>query len=219
MTARLRERAAYATEFAAHAGHELKTPIAAIRGAAELLQQGWREMEPAQRQRFLDNMLQDAERMERLVRGLLELAQIENAPRALPPPLALQPAVAHVLARYGDAVQLRMDAAPRQLAIGEAQLDSVLSNLVDNALRHGGGQPVEVILSEQAGRLAIVVRDRGPGISPNNLPRVFQRFFTTERDRGGTGLGLATVKAIAEARGGSVAVDSGPSGSAFTVVL
>ena len=219
MTDRLRERAAYATEFAAHAGHELKTPIAAIRGAAELLQQGWREMEPGQRQRFLDNMLQDAERMERLVRGLLELAQIENAPRELPAPLALRPAVAHVLARYGDAVQLHMDAAPQQLAIGEAQLDSVLTNLVDNALRHGGGQPVEVTLSEQAGRLAIVVRDRGPGISPGNRARVFQRFFTTERDRGGTGLGLATVKAIADAHGGTVAVETGTQGSTFTVVF
>ncbi|HMI91490.1 MAG TPA: HAMP domain-containing sensor histidine kinase [Polyangiales bacterium] len=219
MTERLRERAAYAAEFAAHAGHELKTPIAAIRGAAELLQQSWQEMEPAQRQRFLDNMQQDAERMERLVRGLLELARIENAPRELPAPLELRSTVAHVLARYGDAVVLSMDAAPQQLAIGEAQLDSVLTNLVDNALRHGGGQPVAVSLSERAGRLSVVVRDRGPGISPGNLPRVFQRFFTTERDRGGTGLGLATVKAIAEARGGHASVETTPTGSAFTVVL
>ena len=219
MTERLRERAAYATEFAAHAGHELKTPIAALRGAAELLQHGWQEMEPAQRQRFLDNMLQDAERMERLVRGLLELARIENAPQQRPAPIALRPAVERALARYGDALALRMDAAPEHAAVGEAQLECVLNNLVDNALRHGTGQPVEVTVRDQAGRLAIAVRDHGAGISPANQARLFQRFFTTERDRGGTGLGLATVKAIAEAHGGSVAVETNAQGSTFTVVL
>ena len=121
--------------------------------------------------------------------------------------------------RYGDAVVLSWRDAPQQLAIGEAQLHSVLFNLVDNALRHGAGQPVEVSLSDRQGRLSIAVRDRGPGISPANVPRLFQRFFTTERDRGGTGLGLAMVKAIAEARGGQVSVDTGPGGSTFTVVL
>jgi signal transduction histidine kinase len=219
MTERLRERAAYASEFAAHAGHEIKTPLAAIRGAAELLQQGWQQMEPAQRQRFLDNIHDDAERMERVVRGLLELAQIENAPRERHPPLSVQHQVEHLLARYGTAVQLRLQAPPAAIAIAEAQLHSVLSNLVDNALRHGAGKPVEVILSAQQERLSIAVRDHGPGISAANQARLFQRFFTTERDRGGSGLGLATVKAIAEARGGSVSVETGPTGSTFTAVL
>jgi signal transduction histidine kinase len=220
MTERLRERAAYASEFAAHAGHEIKTPLAAIRGAAELLQQGWQQMEPAQRQRFLDNIHDDAERMERVVRGLLELARIENAPREPHhPPLSIRRQVEQLLARYGDAVQLRLDAPPDTIAIAEAQLYSVLSNLVDNALRHGAGKPVEVTLSARQERLSIAVRDHGSGISPANQARLFQRFFTTERDRGGSGLGLATVKAIAEARGGSVSAETGPSGSTFTAVL
>lgn len=219
MTARLRERAAYAGEFAAHAGHEIKTPLAAIRGAAELLQQGWEQMEPAQRQRFLDNIHDDAERMERVVRGLLELAQIENALQERHPPLQVVREVEQMLARYGSAVQLQVEAPPETIAISEAQLYTVLSNLIDNALRHGAGQPVLVTLSRRQQRLSIAVRDRGPGISPANQARLFQRFFTTERDRGGSGLGLATVKAIAEARGGSVEVQTGAEGSTFTVVL
>jgi signal transduction histidine kinase len=219
MTARLRERAAYAGEFAAHAGHEIKTPLAAIRGAAELLQQGWEQMEPAQRQRFLDNIHDDAERMERVVRGLLELAQIENAPQQQHPPLPIVREVQQLLARYGDAVQLRVEAPPASLAISEAQLYTVLSNLIDNALRHGAGHPALVTLSRRQERLAVAVRDHGPGIRPANQARLFQRFFTTERDRGGSGLGLAMVKAVAEARGGSVEVQTGPEGSTFTVVL
>ncbi len=220
MTDRLRDRAAYVADFATHASHELKTPITAIRGAAELLQQSWQEMDGAQRERFLANMIDDAERMERLVRRLLELAQIESAPAETATLLAVQPFVARALERYGDAVQLTIgERVPESIAIAEAQLQSVLTNLVDNALRHGAGQPVDVTLSERAGRLQIAVRDRGPGIGDAHRARLFQRFFTTERDRGGTGLGLAIVKATADARGGSVEVESGPEGSTFTVVL
>jgi signal transduction histidine kinase len=220
MTDRLRERAAYVTEFATHASHELKTPITAIRGAAELLQQSWQEMDAAQRQRFLANMIDDAERMERLVRRLLELAQIESAPLEPTALLQVQPFVARVLTRYGDAVRLSVgEGMPDTIAISEAHLHSVLTNLIDNALRHGGGQPVEVTLGQNAGRLTIAVRDRGAGISEAHRKRLFQRFFTTERDRGGTGLGLAIVKAIADARGGRVEVESGAGGSTFRVVL
>ena len=73
--------------------------------------------------------------------------------------------------------------------------------------------------SSEAGRLRIDVSDHGPGISEANQKRLFQRFFTTERDQGGTGLGLAIIKAIANARGGRVAVQSSPAGTTFTVVL
>jgi signal transduction histidine kinase len=219
MTERLRARAEYVSEFAAQASHELKTPITAIRGAAELLQQGWQDMDAAQRQRFLDNVVADAERMEQLVRRLLELAQIENAPAERGESLSPADLASRVLARHGDAVQLELRAPPALIAISEAHLYSVLANLVDNALRHGAGQPVHVTLAGEHGRLRIDVRDRGPGISEANQRRLFTRFFTTERDRGGTGLGLAIVKAIVDARGGSVAVESGPGGTVFTVVL
>jgi signal transduction histidine kinase len=101
--------------------------------------------------------------------------------------------------------------------IDPQQLSSAVGNVVDNALRHGAGRPVEVRLDGRAGGIAVTVRDQGPGISEQNRARIFDRFFTTERDRGGTGLGLAITRAVAEARGGSVTFRTGPSGTTFRI--
>jgi signal transduction histidine kinase len=219
MTEQLRDRATYVAQFASHASHELKTPITAIRGAAELLQQSWNEMQSAQRERFLANIVDDAEHMERLVARLLELARAENAPTDVAPPLAVQAFARHVLERYGDAVELQAVDAPQSVHMPEWQVQSVLVNLVENALRHAPGEHVAVVLRSELGRLRIEVSDRGPGIPEAHRDQLFQRFFTTERDRGGTGLGLAIVKAIADGRSGRVDVRSGAGGSTFTVVL
>ncbi|HKP63617.1 MAG TPA: ATP-binding protein [Polyangiales bacterium] len=221
MTDRLQERARYVAEFASNASHELKTPITAIRGAAELLQHEGASMDAAQRERFSANILEDAERMERLVTRMLELARIENAAPELEraESLAIEAFVRGQLERYGSAVQLEVADPPRVLSIPESHARSVLVNLVDNAVRHGAGKPVRVLLASEAGRLRLDVIDQGPGVSPANRERLFQRFFTTERDRGGTGLGLAIVKAVAEARGGRVSARVTPEGSTFSVVL
>jgi signal transduction histidine kinase len=218
MTERLQARAHYVTEFATNASHELKSPITAMLGAVELLSQH-ADMDPEQRSRFLANMAEDARRMERLVTRMLELARIESAASDVVEPLDVRALATHALARHGAAVELVWDDAPETVAIAEAHLRSVLVNLVDNALRHGAGQPVRVRLGTERGRLRIDVSDRGPGISAANQARLFQRFFTTQRDRGGTGLGLAIVRAIAEARGGRVEAASSTAGSTFTVVL
>lgn len=219
MTDQLRERAQYVAQFASHASHELKTPITAIRGAAELLQQSWVEMHDAQRERFLANIVDDAEHMERMIAGLLELASIENAPADEAPPLQVRAFVKHVLERYGGAVELRVEDAPDIVRALDWHVQSVLVNLVENALRHAPDARAVVALRAEGGRLRIDVSDRGPGIPETHRGQLFQRFFTTERDRGGTGLGLAIVKAIAEGRGGRVGVESGSGGSTFTVVL
>jgi signal transduction histidine kinase len=219
MTERLERRARYVAEFASNASHELKTPITAVRGAAELLQQHWTEMGVEQRDRFLANITEDAERMERLVTRLLELARIENAGTDEAVRVAIPDFAARFIERYDGRVELALEQPPATLEIAESHLHSVFSNLIDNALRHGAGKPVSVRLEAEGGRLRIAVRDEGPGVSEANRQRLFQRFFTTERDRGGTGLGLAIVKAIAESRGGRVSVESGSTGSTFTVVV
>jgi len=222
MTERLEARARYVAEFASNASHELKTPITAVRGAAELLSQHWTEMDAPQRTRFLVNITEDAQRMERLVTRLLELARIENpGHRDLEAPDAIQVEdfAARLVERYGERVTLLREQPPATLEIEESHLHGAFANLIDNALRHGAGKPVTVRVSSEGARLRIDVSDAGAGVSEANRQRLFQRFFTTERDRGGTGLGLAIVKAIAEGRGGRVAVDSGPTGSTFTVVL
>ena len=218
MTAQLSDRAAYISEFAANVSHELKTPLTSIRGAAELVRDQWTEMSEAERHRFLDNIQGDVERMERLVTRLLHLARIQSAPgRAERVPL--RPFFEALTARHGAQVRLDLTQAPEAMVIHADHLESAVRNLVDNAVRHGEGKPVEVAVRDQNGRTVIVVRDHGPGISEGNQRHLFERFFTTERDRGGTGLGLNIVQAVAKTRGGSVSFETGGSGTVFTLTL
>ncbi|MEO8605493.1 MAG: HAMP domain-containing sensor histidine kinase [bacterium] len=171
-----------------------------------------------QRQRFLANIEAGATRMERLVARLLQLARIQHV-RESSETVVVRDFFADLRPRYGDQVRFDVAAdAPRAIAIPPDHLDAALHNVIDNAVRHGGGAAVEVAVGAAAGRLCVRVRDHGPGISPDNRARLFERFFTTERDRGGTGLGLAIVRAVAEARGGRVDVDSGPGGMTFTLL-
>lgn len=234
MTQTLSERARYVEQFASNVSHELKTPITSIRGAAELLQQDWAGMEDAQRKRFIDNIESDASRMDRLVSRLLLLARLDNpshrdgvdplrdlqnAREDAAHDLPVVPFVRGLLERHGARVQLVLQDPPVTLRISEDHLATVIGNLLDNALRHGAGKPVQVVLGAEAARLRIEVCNEGPDISAANRERLFDRFFTTERDRGGTGLGLAIVKAVATARGGRAEVSSRQGTTVFRVVL
>lgn len=214
MATQLTDRADYIADFAATASHELKTPIAGIRGAAELLADEWERMSDAQRRRFLANIDADAARMERLATRLLELARIQNEP-ATAQEIALRPFLERLVARYENPnLRLSFESAGT-IAMNPDHLESAVRNLVENALRHGAGHPVEVHVTRRGERVQIAVRDRGEGISDEIRGRVLDRFFTTERDTGGTGLGLAIAQAVAEVRGGSLDFDSGPDGTEF----
>ena len=219
MTEKLRARAAYVAEFAANVSHELKTPLTGVRGAVELLREDWADMDPAQRERFLANIDDDADRMQRLVTRLLHLARIEHAP-----PEAQTLDVAHELqalaARHDAQVNVVIDpAAPATIEMAPEHFVTAVGNLIDNAVRHGAGAPIAVRAERIDSRLAVIVCDQGPGISPRNQGRVFDRFFTTERDNGGTGLGLALVDAIARTRHGRISFETGAQGTEFTLLL
>jgi signal transduction histidine kinase len=187
LTRRLQQRARYVGEFAAHVSHELKTPLTSIRGAVELLLEQGSAMEEAQRQRFLSNIDAAAARTARLVERLLLLARLEN-------PSEPSPAESTTLGawleqnseRWGNEVQFQATPAARSLVRPLLELDSVLANLIDNALRYRRMVPVRVTAEVRADKLALTVTDDGPGISSENQARLFERFFTTERDRGGT---------------------------------
>ncbi|MBU0553825.1 HAMP domain-containing protein, partial [Myxococcota bacterium] len=217
MTHLLQERAAYIAEFAANASHELKTPIAGIKGAVELLRDMGEGMDEAQRRRFLDNINAGAERMERLVRRLLRLARIEHgaAPEA---PLIWRPVVEALADDPRITLTIAADLPPK-LPIHAEHLEDALSNLITNALKAGPPVIVEVEARRATGGVLFRVRDHGPGISEKNRARIFDRFFTTRRDDGGTGLGLSIVRAIARLYDGEITFISGPSGSTFTLVL
>jgi two-component system, OmpR family, sensor histidine kinase ChvG len=219
MARELDARLLYISELAANVSHEFKTPISSIRGAAELLRDGAAD-EPAARDRFLGNILDDTERLSRLVTRLLELSRIEAGHDAGVPfdYRAMCEEVAGRQAGEGRAVTLDYRARHALLRGTPEQLESVLQNLLDNAARFSPAGGAITVTVEHGPDDAIVTRvvDRGVGISEANLPQVWGRFFTTARERGGTGLGLSIVRAIVEAHGGEVGASSTPGvGSTF----
>jgi signal transduction histidine kinase len=218
MAAQLSDRANYIAEFAANVSHELKSPITSIQGAAELLFDEAEGMPTEQRQKFLANIRADASRMERLVVRLLELARIQSAPESSET-LALQTFLEGIVESYDGRVVLEPSAAPAEITINPEHLESALRNLLGNAVRHGGSEPVSLTARACDDRFEFLVSDKGQGISPANQPRLFDRFFTTERDRGGTGLGLAIVQAVAKTRGGEVSFDTSERGTTFRLVV
>jgi signal transduction histidine kinase len=213
MTARLRERLAYIGEFAGHVAHEFKTPLATLQGTFELLADE-DDMPPDQRRRFVRNGAGEVERLRRLVDGLLSLAradQVEADGRVSLGAVARDVADRHGVPIEGEAGEVRGD---------RAELSTVLDNLVRNAFEHGGAEVrPRIELFAAPGRFGARVIDDGPGISPANLPRVFDRFFTTRRAAGGTGLGLAFVRAVCRRSGGDASVESRPGRTVFAIEL
>ena len=211
---RLRERLAYIGEFAAHVSHEFKTPLSTLRGTVELLSDD-ADMPADQRAAFLANAEGEIDRLDRLVSGLLALARAEQAPTDQRVDVA--ELAADVAAAYPGVTH----EGPAKLEVrgNAAQIDAIVRNLVENALKHGKAQQVVVRTSARDDAVVIEVSDDGVGISPGNLSRVFDRFFTTDRSGGGTGLGLALVRTISRMHGGDTEVRSEPGRTVFTVTL
>jgi signal transduction histidine kinase len=212
MARHLEQRADYIRTFAAQVSHEFKTPLAAIRGAVELLQDHGDMMTAAERERFLDNLNQDAARLERLVQRLLELARADVMQATPTDRVEVAAVMRRLAARYQDAglrVTLLEPLPKASVAMAGDVLESILSNLLDNARQHGGDAVTMAVTcpAPDAGAdaaLLIELSDNGPGISAANAARVFEPFFTTARARGGTGLGLAVVKSLLTAHRGTI---------------
>ncbi len=226
MAAALEQRAAYIDTFASNVSHEFKTPLTSIRGTVELLRDHLDEMTEGERSRFLENLEADAERLGRLVGRLLELARADVVrPRGEASEAAEVIEAQVSRARAGGLeVAVEVEEGLGQARVGREVLESILHNLLDNARQHGG-QGVQVALSARRvggvgeALIEIEVRDNGPGISPANLARVFDRFFTTARSSGGSGLGLSIVKALIEAHRGEIALESDGGGTTIRVRL
>ena len=210
MAQHLEQRADYIRTFAAHVSHEFKTPLAAIRGAVELLRDHFDTMTAAERERFLGNLDQDAARLERLVRRLLELARADVMQASATDRAEVAAVLRRLAARYQDAgfkVAVVEPLPSVSVAMAEEVLESILSNLLDNARQHGGDAASVTGAVAGSGAdtvLRIEISDNGPGISAANAARVFEPFFTTARAQGGTGLGLAVVKALVTAHRGAI---------------
>lgn len=208
-TRALRTRLGYIGEFAGNVSHEFKTPLATLRGTVELLRDD-SQMPEAQKQRFLANAEEELDRLDRMVTGLLQLARAEES-RARDR-VSLDGVIAAIAARFPE---VQREGSAGEIEGDSAQIESALINLVDNALQHGEVATVRVLASREGGRAVVEVRDAGAGISAANLERIFDRFFTTDRAGGGTGLGLPLVRAVVRAHGGDVTVRSRPGETVF----
>ncbi|MEW6166109.1 MAG: HAMP domain-containing sensor histidine kinase [Pseudomonadota bacterium] len=219
MAQTLEARARYIRDFAAHVSHEFKTPLTAIQGSVELLRDHGEQMSAAERARFLDILSADAERLERLVRRLLELARADMSP-ASAERCELGATIAGVAGRYrAHGLQIDFGGPPLQIAIGAELLDSILSSLLDNVRQHAGGAAVRLWWQPLDGVAELHVADDGPGISPANCARIFEPFFTTARASGSTGLGLAIIRALLGAHGGGIELVDSERGAHFRVRL
>lgn len=225
---RLEESVERMRRFTADASHEIRNPLTVLRTGIEIALR--HERPSAEYQALLRENLQEIERLQTSVEGILLLAR--DAPggeiRIARAPVDLGEVASATAAFFGAfagerGVRIDVQAEPRVVVAGDAGLlRLVIFNLLDNALKHNpDGEPVRLEIRRRGGDAAIVVADRGPGVQPGDRERVFERFF-----RGGPlsvsgagGIGLSVVRWIAEAHGGAARLLDSERGAAFEVVL
>jgi signal transduction histidine kinase len=216
-------------QFVTHASHELKTPIASIQVLAEAVRDASAD-EPERAGQFADRVVQEAERLSRLVADLLDLSRVEDPATISNATANLSDVITQELddaRRLADAKSITLTAvlAPDVEVKGDVeQLGLMVRNLLENAIRYteeGGAVVVELSRDDA---VVLTVADNGIGIPLRHQGRVFERFYRVDkgrsRDQGGTGLGLAIVKHVADLHGGRVELKSEfGEGSTFTVRL
>ena len=219
MAGALEGRSRYIRDFAAHMSHEFKSPLSAIRGSAELLQEHLSDMADADRARFLRNIIADTDRLRLLVSRLLELARAENMPRA-DTPIDVAAAVDRLALLHGSNALaiVRTGEAHLKTCITTESFEIVASNLIQNSLQ-AEATTIEIDLQETETTSRISFKDNGLGISEGNRRRIFEPFFTTRRERGGTGLGLRIARSVLEAQHGTIQLAPSSNGATFVLMI
>lgn len=219
------------TDFVANASHELRTPLAAILGYVETLADSSDSLDSPTAQKFLGTIEREAQRLQSLISDLMSLSRVEAEKHDLPTEMLDLTALVERAARdaagstRSDRLDFSLD-CPAKVRGDRQQLEQVIRNLVDNALKYGApDSDVRVELAHaRDGRVRICVTDRGDGIAPEQLPHLTRRFYRTDPGRsrasGGTGLGLAIVKHIVERHRGRLDIESAlGTGTSVTVRL
>jgi two-component system sensor histidine kinase CreC len=218
MAGALNRRALYIQEFAMTVGHEFKTPVTSIQGASELLLDN-EEMAAGDRRRFIENIREDARRIERLIVRLNDLAKADNPLQSDDIVDVVQALLRHVRTHSNVELEISLRGAQQALArVPSDALEIIASNLCTNAVQ-AGARAMTITVARTAGEVAIAFADDGPGVGPGEKARIFDAFHTTRRDEGGTGLGLKIVRSLAEAHGGRVDLEPSDNGACFVVRL
>jgi signal transduction histidine kinase len=219
LAGKLVDHSDYVRSFAAHVSHELKSPLTSIKGAAELLldDDDNNPMSHEQRNRFLGNIIADTERLDRLLSRLRELAKAE-----LPSErgsTSLRDIVAQLKMQFRQLAISGEGGAHDMLALPGEAAGIIFANLAENAFQNGA-TTLTIKASDEGRRMTIQIRDNGRGIADANRDHIFEPFFSTRRDDGGTGMGLGIVRAMLASHGGSIELlDSGKDGTAFQIAL
>jgi len=228
---RLKQLERQREEFVANVSHELRTPLSLIKGYVETLLAGARD-NPEVAERFLKTIERNANRLDLLIQDLLTISALESGRLKLElSSVNLRALVENIFGDLHSKAENKkitlVNKLPELAANGDVnRLEQALANLVDNAIKYGRAAGNVTVGGKKLddGRLEIFVRDDGPGIPPEALDRVFERFYRVDkarsREQGGTGLGLAIVKHIVQAHGGEVRAESVPgAGATFFFTL
>ena len=219
---RAAEQEAVAKErrFVADASHELRTPLTILKSEIDVALGA--ERAPGELLAALASAGEEADRLIRLAEDLLVLARADEGElRLVPETVALRELLDGAAARNGGRGEIVVDAPAGLTVVADRQrLLQALSNMLDNALRHGDGR-IELSAEDGGGQVRIGVRDHGSGFPPGFAARAFERFARPDaaRSGGGAGLGLAIVEAIARAHGGSATAGGADPGARVTIVL
>jgi signal transduction histidine kinase len=216
MAQQLSRRSDYIATFSAHLTHELKSPLTSIKGAAELLldslQSKSDNLTRMEQKNFVSNILGDTERLEAMTQRLRELARAETAPQNERTELAL--VVGGLKSRFPTREIDASGCLERSIGMSNEKALIVLSHLTDNAIRHNAKHVRLEAVGEDAA-VKMTVSNDGDPISGPNREKIFDAFFTTRRDTGGTGMGLAIVQAVMTSHGGSIRLLPSNKGVAF----
>ncbi len=207
---KLFDRNEYINTFANHVTHELKTPLTAIQGAAELLRDGGAELSTAEREKFLKNILNDTERASRLLNRLRELARADSV--TIGGSCELPAVLEDIQGKFED-IEIVAE-GDHSLPLSAENARIVLENMIDNSARHGASKIV-FSLKQVAKGQQLLISDNGNGISAGNQDQIFDLFFTTRRASGGTGMGLGIIQALLKAHSASIALVPSEKGACF----
>jgi two-component system sensor histidine kinase KdpD len=200
--------------------HDLRSPLTSIRAATEALQSGSLELAGAEREDLLETIRVEARRLERLVLNLLDLSRLEaGAARPRPELWTVDGLLARVLDALGpgsERVRFAATGLP-PVRVDGTQLERVLVNVLENALKFSDGAPVDVLADSQGAEVFVRVLDRGPGLDADDRERIFEPF--EHGVEGGTGLGLSIARGFAQANGGRLWAEPSAAGGSFVLAL
>jgi len=220
------------SQFVSSVSHELKTPLTAIRMFAETLRLG-RSKDLETQKEYLDTIVNESERLTRLLNNVLDFSKIEQGKRIYRPETAslseiiqtAARAMEYPLSQQGFKLHVQADEGLPEVRVDRDAIEQAILNLLHNAMKYSGeSRDIELRLQRKDGHALIQVVDRGVGIDPREKERIFEKFYRIPSEENkrlpGTGLGLTLVSHIAKAHGGHIEVESAPGrGSTFSIYL